>query len=542
MYDTIIIGAGSAGCVLANRLSEDAKSRVLLLEAGGPDTSIWLKIPAGTPRLYSDPQVNWRYYTAPEPGLNDRRVYCPRGKTLGGSSAINGLVYMRGAPRDYDLWRQSGNAGWSWSEVLPYFRKSENQQRGADDFHGNTGELAVSDLVEPHEASRAFVKAGEAIGLPFNADFNGAAQDGIGFVQYNIKRGMRHSAATAFLQPARPRSNLRLETHAHVRRIHIDNGRATGLTYQQGDTTHDVQAREIILAGGAINSPQLLMLSGVGDGAVLAAHNIPVLHHLPGVGRNLQDHVYAHYLSRVDPVFSINKVILNAASARTAWRLLPQVLQYAISRTGILTSAAAQVVAFARSNTEVETPDLQIQFRPFSMIITREGKFVAEDHPAVTASVSYVRPRSRGQITLRSADPFDAPNIQFNYLTADEDMRAMIEGVRIIRRIFAASPLAAHVVSEATPGAAAQSDAELSAYLRQYAQAMYHPVGSCKMGSDGNAVVDARLRVHGIDGLRVIDASIMPSIVSGNTNAPTIMIAEKGADMIREDTRHALAA
>jgi choline dehydrogenase len=542
MYDTIIIGAGSAGCVLANRLSEDAKSRVLLLEAGGPDTSIWLKIPAGTPRLYSDPQVNWRYYTAPEPGLNDRRVYCPRGKTLGGSSAINGLVYMRGAPRDYDLWRQNGNAGWSWSEVLPYFRKSENQQRGADDFHGASGELAVSDLVEPHEASRAFVKAGEAIGLPYNADFNGAAQDGIGFVQYNIKRGMRHSAATAFLQPARPRSNLRLETHAHVRRIHIENGRATGLTYQQGDATHDVQAREIILAGGAINSPQLLMLSGVGDGAALAEHNIPVVHHLPGVGRNLQDHVYAHYLSRVDPVFSINKVILNAASARTAWRLLPQVLQYAISRTGILTSAAAQVVAFARSNSEVETPDLQIQFRPFSMIITKEGKFVAEDHPAVTASVSYIRPRSRGQITLRSADPFDAPNIQFNYLTADEDMRAMIEGVRVIRRIFAASPMAEHVVSEATPGAAAQSDADLAAYLRQYAQAMYHPVGSCKMGSDVNAVVDSRLRVHGIDGLRVIDASIMPSIVSGNTNAPTIMIAEKGAEMIREDSRHALAA
>ena len=542
MYDYIIIGAGSAGCVLANRLTEDAKSRVLLLEAGGRDSSIWLKIPAGTPRLYSDPQVNWRYYTMPEPGLNHRSIYCPRGKTLGGSSSINGLVYMRGAPRDYDLWRQSGNDGWSWSEVLPYFRKSENQQRGADDFHGASGELAVSDLAEPHEASRAFVQAGQAIGLPFNADFNGAAQDGIGFVQYNIKRGMRHSAATAFLQPVRERGNLKLETNAHVRRIHITEGRATGLTYQQGDATHDVTAREIILAGGAINSPQLLMLSGVGDGADLTEHGIPVVHHLPGVGRNLQDHVYAHYLSRVDPVFSINKVILNAASARTSWRLLPQVLQFAINRTGILTSAAAQVVAFARSNSEVETPDLQIQFRPFSMIITKEGKFVAEDHPAVTASVSYIRPRSRGQITLSSTDPFDAPNIQFNYLTAQEDMRAMIEGIRVIRRIFAASPMAEHVVSEATPGVASQSDEELATYLRQYAQAMYHPVGSCRMGADMNAVVDARLRVHGIDGLRVIDASIMPSIVSGNTNAPTIMIAEKGADMVREDSRLALAA
>jgi choline dehydrogenase len=542
MYDYIIIGAGSAGCVLANRLSEGGKSRVLLLEAGGPDSSIWLKIPAGTPRLYSDPEVNWRYYTAPEPGLNNRRVYCPRGKTLGGSSAINGLVYMRGAPRDYDLWRQSGNAGWSWPEVLPYFRKSENQHRGADEYHGASGELAVSDLVEPHEASRAFVAAAHKVGLPFNADFNGATQDGIGFVQYNIKRGMRHSAATAFLRPVRQRSNLQLETHAHVRRIHVQNGRATGVSYQQGETVRDVQAREIILAGGAINSPQLLMLSGIGDGEALAEHGIAVMHHLPGVGRNLQDHVYAHYLSRVDPVFSINKVILNAASARTAWKLLPQVLQFAFSRTGILTSAAAQVVAFARSNSEVETPDLQIQFRPFSMIITKEGKFVAEDHPAVTASVSYIRPRSRGLIALNSADPFEAPKIQFNYLTAEEDVGAMIEGIRVIRRIFASSPMAEHVVGEATPGVAAQSEEELTAYLRQYAQAMYHPVGSCRMGSDVNAVVDARLRLRGIDGLRVVDASIMPSIVSGNTNAPTIMIAEKGADMIREDSRHALAA
>ncbi|WP_284946526.1 GMC family oxidoreductase [Acidisoma cladoniae] len=542
MFDTIIIGAGSAGCVLANRLTEDGTTRVLLLEAGGADTSLWLKIPAGTPRLYSDSNVNWRYHTAPEPGLNNRSIYCPRGKTLGGSSAINGLVYMRGAARDYDLWRQSGNVGWSWDDVLPYFRKSEQQQRGADAFHGADGALAVSDLSEPHEASRAFVKAGQTMGLPYNADFNGASQDGIGFVQYNIKNGLRHSAATAFLKPARSRRNLNVETHALVKRIIIENGRATGIVYQQGDTTHEVRAREIILSGGAINSPQVLMLSGVGPADTLMALGIPVVHDLPGVGTNLQDHVYAHYLSRVDPAYSINKLVLNAASARTSWKLLPQVLQFAFKRTGLLTSAAAQVVAFARSNSGVETPDLQIQFRPFSMIITKAGQFVAESHPAVTASVSYIRPHSRGALTLVSNNPFAAPRIQFNYLTAPEDCRAMIEGVRIIRRIFAASPFAEHVIREATPGVDKQTDDELLGYLRQNAQAMYHPVGSCKMGRDPMAVVDDRLRVHGIAGLRVIDASIMPSIISGNTNAPTIMIAEKGADMVREDSRRAMAA
>jgi choline dehydrogenase len=542
MYDTIIIGAGSAGCVLANRLTEDGKTRVLLLEAGGASRNIWMKIPAGTPRLYSDAKVNWRYYTAPEPGLINREVYCPRGKTLGGSSSINGLVYMRGAPRDYDLWRQSGNAGWSWSDVLPYFKKSEKQQRGADDFHGATGELGVSDLARPHIASKAFVEAGEKIGLPFNTDFNGAAQDGIGYVQYNILNGMRHSAASAFLDPAKKRPNLTIETEAHVAKIVIENGRATAIRYRRGGEMKEARAREIILSGGAINSPQLLMVSGIGPEEELRRHGIDVVHALPGVGRNLHDHIYAHYLSKVDPVFSINRLILNAASAKTAWKMFPHVVEFALKRSGILTSAAAQVAAFARSGPHVETPDLQIQFRPFSMIITKEGRFVAESHAAVTASCSHIRPHSRGALTLRSADPYDRPNILFNYLTAEEDQRAMIEGIRIVRRIFAASPLAEHVLGEAVPGIEKQSDAEILGYLRQFAQAMYHPVGSCRMGNDAMAVVDDRLRLRGIEGLRVIDASIMPSIVSGNTNAPVIMIAEKGAAMIKEDQRLALAA
>ncbi len=542
MYDYIIIGAGSAGCVLANRLTADGRSRVLLIEAGSDTRSLWLKIPAGTPRLYSDARVNWRYHTAEEPGLNNRRVYCPRGKTLGGSSAINGLVYMRGAPRDYEQWQQLGNKGWSWSDVLPYFRKSERQERGSDDYHGNEGELAVSDLVGPHLASEAFVAAGQAIGLPLNADFNGAAQDGVGYVQYNTLRGRRHSAASAFLVPARRRPNLRIETDAHVARIVVEDRRAQGVVYRKGGQTVEVQGREIILSGGAINSPQVLMVSGIGPGEHLRSFGIAVGHELPGVGGNLHDHIYAHFLVRTEPRFSINRLILDSASGRTAWKLLPHVLRYALQGTGLLAFAAAQVAAFARSGPHVETPDLQIQFRPFSMVITPDGRFSAEGHPAVTASVSHIRPHSRGALTLRSADPFEAPDILFNYLTAEEDARAMIHGIRMIRKIFAAPPMAPHVIEETMPGVAAQDDDEILAYLRQQAQAMYHPVGTCKMGSDPSAVVDDRLRVHGLDGLRVVDASIMPSIVSGNTNAPTIMIAEKAADMIIADTRQALAA
>ena len=384
--------------------------------------------------------------------------------------------------------------------------------------------------------------AGHAIGLPSNTDFNGAAQDGIGFVQYNTLRGRRHSTASAFLVPARRRPNLRVETDAHVVRIVVKDRRVCGVIYRKDGQTVEVQGRETILSGGAINSPQVLMVSGIGPGDHLRSLGIAVAHDLAGVGRNLHDHIYAHFLVRTEPRFSINRLILNSASSRTSWKLLPHVVRYALKGTGLLAFAAAQVAAFARSGPHVETPDLQIQFRPFSMVITPDGRFSAEDHPAVTASVSHIRPHSRGALTLCSADPFEAPNILFNYLAAEEDGRAMIHGIRTIREIFAAPPMATHVVEEMMPGVTARDDDDILAYLRQHAQAMYHPVGTCKMGSDSLAVVDDRLRLHGLDGLRVVDASIMPSIVSGNTNAPTIMIAEKAADMILADTRQALAA
>jgi choline dehydrogenase len=530
-YDYIVVGAGSAGCVLANRLSADPATRVLLLEAGPADDKLWIRIPAGMTRLISDPKVNWRYSTCKEPGLNNRVLACPRGKTLGGSSSINGLVYMRGHPDDYDHWRDLGNRGWGWSDVLPLYKKSEGYEGGSSAFHGSTGELSVENLKSPHAASRAFVESGQRIGIELNRDFSGATHEGIGYLQLNLRSGVRESAATAFLNPVKKRPNLEICVNARVQCVLTEGRRATGVRFMADGAVREASAREVILSGGAINSPQLLMLSGIGPAEQLRSLGINVVHDLPGVGENLHDHTYVHYLAQVSPEFSINRKISSNL------RLLPHVLHYMATRQGLLTSAAAQVGAYLRSDARQGRPDLQMQFRPFSILVRKDGTISAENIPAVTASCSQSRPESRGRLWLDSPDPMAPPQILFNYLTAQTDCRVLMAGVRWMRKVFAAEPFSSHVVRETVPGPGVSSDEQLMAYLRANAQPMYHPVGSCKMGSDPMAVVDDRLRVHGIDNLRVVDASIMPSITSGNTNAPTIMIAEKASQMILEDGR-----
>jgi choline dehydrogenase len=529
VFDYVIIGGGSAGCVLANRLSENPAHRVLLLEAGPRRSNLWIDMPAGLSKAIFPNRRNWSYMAEPDAQIKNRRVFVPRGKVLGGSSALNGMVYVRGQHEDYEQWRQSGNRGWGWDDVLPYFRKSEHRETGGDAYHGTGGPLWVTDSKRRHPIAEKFIASGMALGLKRNDDANGADQEGIGYLQYTIRQGKRHSTASAFIDPVKYRPNLTIETDAMVDRILLDGRRATGVEYRVHAEVRRVGAgREIILAAGSLNSPKLLMLSGIGPADQLQALGIAVAHDLPGVGQNLQDHFYVHTTWDTVPGGSWNQEL-------RGWRVIMHGLQWLATHTGLLTMGSSQACAFARVMPGADRPDFQINFRPVSWDFSRQDRLAIGRTPAVTASSCQLRPQSRGEIRLSSADPEAPPSIRPHYLSAVADQLAVIGGFRYMRQIFETSPLRDLMVAETMPGSACLSDADLLDYIRSNANSMHHWSGTCKMGQDPMAVVDDRLRVHGIAGLRVIDASVMPTLVSGNTNAPTIMVAEKGSDLIKQD-------
>lgn len=528
-FDYVIVGAGSAGCLLANRLSADPGVKVLVLEAGGKDDWIWFHIPVGYLFAIGNPRADWMLETVAEAGLGGRKLAYPRGKVIGGSSAINAMIYMRGQAADYDGWRDSGLDGWGWTDVLPYFLRHQDHIAPQGEHHRSGGEWRVEHPRVRWEILEAVRQAGEAIGIAPVEDFNGGDNSGSSYFQVNQRAGRRVSAARAFLKPVLRRPNLRLETHVEVDRILFEGKRAIGLACRRGTERFEVRARrEVILAAGAIGSPKLLQLSGIGDADALRAMNIPVVHHLPGVGRNLQDHL------QIRPVFKVTGVrTLNTDYANLA-RRVAMGIDYALRRRGPLTMAPSQLGMFARSSDAYATPNLQFHFQPLSLDKWGDGM-----HPfgAFTASVCNLRPASRGGVSLASPDPAVPPLIAPNYLSEQEDRDVAVASLKLARRIAEQAPLARYHPQEYRPGAEVQSDAELLAAAAELATTIFHPVGTAAMGpaSDPEAVLDARLRVRGIEGLRVIDASAMPRITSGNTNSPTLMIAEKGAAMILED-------
>ena len=523
-FDYIVVGAGSAGCVLASRLTESGRHKVLLLEAGPEDRYLWIHIPIGYAKTMFHPVYNWGFKTEPEPHMDGRRMYCPRGRVVGGSSSIHGLIYIRGQPEDYDRWASMGNEGWGWREVLPHFIRSECNSRGASEFHGDAGPQWCSDITPKHELMEAIIRAGEELGVPRTEDFNAGQQEGVGYYQLYTCRGWRCSSAVGYLKPARKRPNLEVMTEAQVTRVLFEGRKAVGVEYRRGGRTEQVRAaREVILSAGAIQSPQLLQLSGIGPGELLREFGIPVVHELPGVGEDLQDHLQIRLL------YKVSKPITTNDELRSPFGRARIGLQWLLRRQGPLAVGINQGGLFTRLMPEAKSPDIQFHFATLSADVAG-GK--PHPWPGCTFSVCQLRPESRGSVRIVSKDPYEAPAIQFNYLGEETDRRYAIESIKYARRLARTRALQPYLAGEYRPGPEASTDADLLDFARRNAQTIFHPSSTCRMGIDERAVVDPQLRVRGLDGLRVVDCSIMPALVSGNTHGPAVMIAEKAAEMI----------